>query len=241
MSLQNTENSRCLRDKQEEKDHVLDLRAQEKEMMRNQRDSQPRRVNQKVFRWGPVFASQLMELSQYWKVSGGPVRKLVFFSILFFSFLWLFMKLRYLLPERTCGLLSRSLPNPGIWIHIHVHTCTHLRVHKPTCPHTYTCTPPPTHRHTPTPTNAHVCAYTQYLFVSNNLVSVYCCVRTALRNSALSVSLTRLTHSDCVWKHCKRRLSMWRSSDPLCFYNPGTIAIARDSSWRFSQLLSAQF
>lgn len=37
------------------KSHLLDLRAQEKEMIRNQRDSQKRKANQNVFKSGPVM------------------------------------------------------------------------------------------------------------------------------------------------------------------------------------------
>lgn len=191
-----------------------------------------------------VIVSQFLGLfPQSWKLSSGPKRKLVFIR-LSLLFLWLlFMRLGYLLPERTCSLLPGSLPNLIKWTHIFTHV-RHIYAYISTCIHAhipaYILLPPNTCTH-PNPQMACICVHTQSIFVSNNVASKYCCDTTALWNSGLSVS----PHMPWTLRSCMKAITgegsgHEESHKNLCFYNPALLLLPKIFAGTVPQLLSAQ-
>lgn len=146
---------------------------------------------------------------------GGSVRKLICVGFLFLSFLLLFVRLGCCQEELTSFYsgLYQIPSNQPTYAHTYMHPYVHTHVHL----HLHIYSPP-------TPTRAHICTHTQCIFISSNLASINDCVKTALGNLALSVSLACLTHLDCTRKWCKGRLSLWWS-DLLCSSNPSTMLL----------------
>lgn len=183
-------------------------------MVRNQRESPKRKVDQTCSNRDP---SQCLSYrgSLLRGLRGGSVRKLICVGFLFLSFLLLFVRLGCCQEELTSFYsgLYQIPSNQPTYAHTYMHPYVHTHVHL----HLHIYSPP-------TPTRAHICTHTQCIFISSNLASINDCVKTALGNLALSVSLACLTHLDCTRKWCKGRLSLWWS-DLLCSSNPSTMLL----------------